>query len=118
MHFFLLVVAYFVGVNLLFAIGFGLIGLEQIGGMQHNTLWGGLAQAFFFSVQTFTSVGYGAMHPTGDSGQRLGLVRCPGGTDELCPGHGLFFARFSPPGGKIAFSSIGLITPFQEDEAS
>lgn len=116
-QFFLLVVAYFVGVNLLFAFGFGVIGLEQIGGMQDATVWGGLAEAFFFSVQTFTSVGYGAMHPMGFGANAWASFDALVGLMSFALVTGLFFARFSRPVAKIAFSSIGLIAPFQDGKS-
>ncbi len=113
-RFFLVVVSYFIGINLLFAFLFGLVGLEHIAGMTSKGILGGLAEAFFFSVQTFTSVGYGVLHPVGGVANLLASLDALVGLMSFALATGLFFSRFARPIAKIAFSSIGLITPFRE----
>ena len=113
-RFFILVVAYFVGINLLFALGFAWIGLDQIAGIESIDLWPGLAEAFFFSIQTFTSVGYGVLHPGNMATNLLASLDALIGLMSFALATGLFFSRFARPVAKIAFSSIGLITPFRE----
>ncbi|MBK7344825.1 MAG: transporter [Saprospiraceae bacterium] len=113
-RFFLVVGVYFVGVNLLFAFGFGLIGLEHIAGMEAISFWPGLLEAFFFSVQTFTSVGYGVLHPSGPAANLLASLDALVGLMSFALATGLFFSRFARPVAKIAFSNIGLITPFRD----
>lgn len=114
--FFGVVLAYYVGINLVFAFGFGLIGLDQIGGMPVGG-WRGLAEAFFFSVQTFTSVGYGAVHPTGMGANLLASLVALVGLMSFALATGLVFARFSKPRARIAFSGFGVITPFRDGTA-
>lgn len=116
-RFFLVVVSYFIGINLLFALLFGLVGLDQIAGLSSRSALGGLAEAFFFSVQTFTSVGYGVLHPVGGAANMLASLDALVGLMSFALGTGLFFSRFSRPIAKIAFSQIGLITPFKDGQS-
>ncbi|MCF8238790.1 MAG: transporter [Saprospiraceae bacterium] len=113
-RFFLVVVSYFIGINLLFALLFGLVGLDHIAGMSSLSTLGGLAEAFFFSVQTFTSVGYGVLHPVGGGANMLASLDALVGLMSFALATGLFFSRFARPIAKIAFSNIGLITPFRD----
>jgi inward rectifier potassium channel len=53
----------FIGANLLFATVYVLIGVENIGGARTSALWPSMQDAFAFSMQTLTTVGYGILHP-------------------------------------------------------
>ena len=63
--FMLVILLFFVTVNLLFACIYLLIGLNHLGGMEANTNAEKFGEAFFFSAQTFTPVGYGRINPIG-----------------------------------------------------
>ncbi|MBK7345123.1 MAG: two pore domain potassium channel family protein [Saprospiraceae bacterium] len=92
------------GVNLLFAFGFGLIGPEHIAGWAIS-FWPGLLRPSFFSVQTFTSVGYGVLHPSGPAANLLASLDALVGLMSFALATGLFFSRFARPVAKIAFSN-------------
>src|SRR5438034_66456 len=59
LHFWLLVLAGYVGINILFAGAYLFIGLDQLEGVSRWDGMGRFCEAFFFSAQTFTTVGYG-----------------------------------------------------------
>ncbi len=112
-----LVIAFYVGVNTLFAIGFMLIGVENLSGISgsdgalHN-----FAEAFFFSVQTFTTVGYGSMSPLNIATNLLASLVALVGLMSLALATGLFFARFSKPRAQIAHSDKLLVSPYHDTD--
>jgi len=63
--FLLVVVIFFLGINLIFAGIYLLIGIEHLGGMVANNAMEKFAETYFFSAQTFTTVGYGRINPIG-----------------------------------------------------
>jgi inward rectifier potassium channel len=66
-------------------------------------------QAFTFSVQTISSIGYGAMHPTTDWARVLANLEAFVGMVMMAMGTGLMFAKFSRPTARIEFSDYALI---------
>ncbi len=66
------VFAGFVAANLLFALGYCALGVESLHGAEAPTAWGRFINAFFFSSQTITTVGYGTIVPESPSA-RIGF---------------------------------------------
>ncbi|HCH61476.1 MAG: ATP-sensitive inward rectifier potassium channel 10 [Deltaproteobacteria bacterium] len=66
-------------------------------------------QAFTFSVQTISSIGYGAMHPTTNWARLLANIEAFVGMVMMAMGTGLMFAKFSRPTAKVDFSKHVLI---------
>ena len=62
-RFVLLTFGIFVGVNALFALGYLLAGPRALVGARASDLPHEFQNAFFFSVETFTTVGYGHLAP-------------------------------------------------------
>lgn len=112
--FLLLVFVFYVAVNAVFALGFCLLGLEQLAGIEADTFLEGFLQAFFFSVQTFTTVGYGTISPVSIGANLLASVVALVGLISLALATGLFFARFSKPRARIIFSRHLLYAPYRD----
>ncbi|PTL82973.1 ion channel [Vitiosangium sp. GDMCC 1.1324] len=91
--------------NLLFGAAF-----LTVGGVQNATP-DSFADHFFFSVQTFATIGYGAMFPTGLAAHLLVTVESMLGLMYVAVGTGLVFAKFSRPRARVLFSSVAVITP-------
>ena len=68
--------------------------------------------AFFFSVQTLATVGYGHMYPTTLYGNILTTVEIMVGMFGLAVSTGLIFVRFSRPTARIEFTDKVVIAPF------
>jgi inward rectifier potassium channel len=73
---------------------------------------GDFTAAFFFSVQTLATVGYGHMYPTTLYGNILTTVEIMVGTFGLAVMTGLIFIRFSRPRSRIEFTKNLVIAPF------
>ncbi|MFQ4141187.1 ion channel [Chlorogloeopsis sp. ULAP02] len=94
-------------VNALFALAYlaGGNGIE-------NARPGNFLDAFFFSVQTMASIGYGAMFPKTTYAHVLVTIESLIGLMGLAVGTGLMFARFSLPKARVTFSRVAVIAPY------
>ncbi|MEM8856900.1 MAG: ion channel [Chloroflexota bacterium] len=94
----------FVAINLLFATLY-YVGLEGV----TNAQPGSFSDAFFFSVQTFSTIGFGAMSPSTPYTHILVTVESFAGLITVALATGLIFAKFARPKGAIEFSNKMLI---------
>lgn len=113
-RFFLLVLAFFIGVNMVFALILSFAGPACLAGMKHGHWLENFGQAWFFSVQTFTTVGYGAISPACISTNFLASLIALVGLLSAALATGLLFARFAKPKAQIVFSKNAIITPFRD----
>ncbi len=111
--FFAAVFLYYVAINLIFGAAYVAIGMDGISGERDPGVGPELMAAFFFSVQTFTTVGYGHMAPIGVGHQLLAAFEALVGLLSLALATGLLFARFSRPRNLFIFSTNAVIAPFQ-----
>ncbi len=104
------IVILFLIINVLFAIAFFLIGVDQLEGISSNTSHAEqLAQCIFFSIQTFTTVGYGTIHPVGLGANILSSLLSFIGFFTFSIFTGISLARFAKPQSKILFSNVALV---------
>lgn len=101
-----MLVAY-LGANLLFALGYLAIG-DGIEAARP----GSFSDAFFFSVQTMATIGYGKMAPRGTAANVLVTVEALVGLLGLALVTGLVFAKFSRPTARVIFSRSAVVTRF------
>ena len=71
----------------------------------------GFAGAFFFSVETFATVGYGDMHPQTLYGHLIAMVEIFAGLMSLALITGIMFARFSRPRARFLFTRNAVVRP-------
>jgi inward rectifier potassium channel len=71
----------------------------------------GFAGAFFFSVETLATVGYGEMHPETFYGHAIAMIEIFVGLMSLALITGLMFARFSRPRARFLFTKNGVVRP-------
>jgi inward rectifier potassium channel len=70
-------------------------------------------RGFFFSVQTFATIGYGTIHPVGIIPNLLVTIESYYSLLANALITGLVFARFSRPTAKIIFSKTAVIAPYR-----
>lgn len=112
-QFMLMVVFVFVAVNSTFAVLFMSLGHHAFAGMVEGHPVERFAQSFYFSTQTFTTVGYGAISPQSPLANLFAAVDALVGLMSFALATGLLFARFSQPRAQILFSEKAIITPYQ-----
>lgn len=116
-QFALMVFLFYMTINALFAVAFMACGRANLNGIEpESDLFTFFSQCFFFSVQTFTTVGYGAISPNGFAANFIAAVDALVGLMSFALATGLVFARFSKPKAQILFSEKALITPYRHRE--
>lgn len=101
-------------INALFALVFVLCGPDSLSGFNDHATWPRFLQAFFFSVQTFTTVGYGAMSPINLAADIAATFDAFVGLLSFALATGLLFARFSRPTARILYSDVAVIGPYRD----
>ena len=105
-------------VNLIFASLYYAIGIEFLTGIDvSGSEIVKFGKAFFFSAQTFTTVGYGHISPNGFLTSALSAIEALVGLLSFAIATGLFFGRFSKPTAFIKFSENALIAPYKDGKA-
>lgn len=115
-RFFGLVLSYFIVVNLVFAALYYIIGIDALSIKASNSFFHDFIQCFYFSSQTFTTVGYGLISPIGVYSSLLASFEALFGLLSFSLATGLMYGRFSKPDSKIIYSSHALISPYQMDK--
>ena len=77
-----------------------------------NAKPGSFMDAFFFSVQTMATIGFGVMAPTTLYANILVTIEALLGFASFAVAAGLIFARFSQPTARVLFSRVAVVTPF------
>lgn len=104
--FFALLATMFLALNAVFA------GLYSLGdGAIANQSPPGFVGAFFFSVETLATVGYGDMHPQTLYAHVIATLEIFIGMSGIAMATGLVFARFSRPRAKIMFARNVVVRP-------
>jgi inward rectifier potassium channel len=109
-----LVFAVFLAANFLFAGIYYAIGTEYLGIDQTHSVWMRFWEVFFFSTQTFTTVGYGRVNPQGLLTGAIASIEALIGLLAFALATGLMYGRFARPRANIIFSSHALISPYKE----
>ena len=97
--FFAAIGVFFISINLVFA-AFFMMGDHAIGNLSPNNFLG----AFFFSVETLATVGYGDMHPQTVYAHSVATAEIFIGMSGIALITGVMFARFSRPRSSIIFA--------------
>ncbi len=117
MHFSLIIFAFYFTVNLIFAFLYFYIGIEHLGGIIGYTQKDKFFEAFFFSTQTFTTVGFGRINPIGNAASTVAAIESLIGLMAFALATGLLYGRFSRPNVKLIRSENAVISPFQNKTA-
>jgi len=111
-RFFMVALLAFLGANLIFAGVYLILGAEHLQGSDPEM--SAFANAFFFSVHTLTTVGYGNIYPKGNGANLASALEAASGLMFFALITGLLYGRFSRPSARILFSDRALIAPYQD----
>lgn len=114
--FFLLVIACYTVLNILFGLVYTFIGIEQITVPKGN-FFDDFLNGFFFSAQTLTTVGYGGIVPEGITANIIAAFEALIGLLSFSFITGLLYGRFSKPRAAIRFSSNLIVRDFNGGRA-
>jgi len=104
-------------VNLAFTFVYWIVGADQLHGIIATTPWAKFKELFYFSTQTFTTVGYGRVNPVGDGANIVASIEAVSGFLSFAIATGLIYGRFAKPKSYLAFSAHALISPYQDKTA-
>jgi inward rectifier potassium channel len=109
---------FYIVINFVFALIYFAIGVEHLNGIDtSSSLWVQFGQAYFFSAQTFTTVGYGHISPSGFLTSAIAAAEALTGLLSFAIATGLFFGRFSKPVAFLKFSHNAVIAPYKDSTA-
>jgi len=111
-RFLAIVLVVFLAVNLIFAWAYLAVGIHNLRGTEPEL--SAFLNAFFFSVHTLTTVGYGNIYPTGGAANTVSAIEAATGLMVFALVTGLLYGRFSRPSARIMFSDRALVAPYQD----
>lgn len=105
---------WYLGTNLIFAVAYMALGPGSLEGPEDygGGLAGHFLKAFFFSVQTLATIGYGRISPMGVAANLVVALESVCGLVLFALITGLAFSRFSRPRPRILFSEQAIIAPY------
>ena len=113
-RFCLILLSCYVVLNILFAFLYLAAGIEKLDGAVGISPFDKFMDAFFFSAQTFTTVGYGKMSPTGYAANLLSALESMTGLLSFALATGLLYGRFSRPISRVIYSENAIIAPYKD----
>ena len=119
-RFLALLVTFYAIANLLFGFAYVACGPTALNGPTFTTVAPPVAlflRAFFFSVETFSTIGFGHVAPASLSANVVMTVESLFGLLSAALTAGIVFARFSRPTAAMVYSRYALIAPYQDGHA-
>lgn len=108
----LVLLLYFLS-NIFFGFLYAVIGPEAIVDTSSTPTESLFVRGFFFSVQTFATIGYGTIHPVGVVPNLLVTIESYYSLLANALITGLVFARFARPTAKIVYSTVAVVAPYR-----
>jgi inward rectifier potassium channel len=111
------VVGSYIAANTLFAFGYLACGDGALTGFDKAFTFGRFGIAFFFSVETIATIGYGNIVPLTLAANVLMTIESLVGIVSFAIVAGIVFARFARPMAEIVFSRSAVIGPYRDVKA-
>ncbi|HMH84985.1 MAG TPA: ion channel [Gemmatimonadaceae bacterium] len=107
----------YVAINTLFAFAFLLLGTDALQSSAGSFAGQPFYRAFFFSVDTFATIGYGNITPVGVVANTLVTIEALLNIVGVALATGVIFARFSRPSTRIIYSRNAIVAPYRDKMA-
>ena len=107
----------YIAINGLFAFAFLLCGPDALQSSSGSFANEPFYRAFFFSVDTFATIGYGNIIPVGVVANTLVTIEALLNIVGVALATGVIFARFSRPSTRIIYSRNAIVAPYRDRTA-
>ena len=107
--FFLNTIILYFGANLFFALLYYFCGPEGLSGIAMDSALNRFTDDFFFSVQTFSTIGYGKIVPASFAANMVVTLEALAGLLGFALATGILFSRFARPTSRVIFSDVAVI---------
>ncbi len=111
------IVVFYFSINLFYTLLYLLAGTDQLQGLIAESPWRTFKEVYFFSTETFTTVGYGRVNPVGDWANLIAAIEAMSGFLSFAIATGLIYGRFAKPRAYLVFSDFALVSPYQDKTA-
>lgn len=112
-QFITIIVIFYMSINLLYTLIYFFVGQDQFTGLVLRSSGGVFKELFFFSTETFTTVGYGRVNPVGTAANVVAAIESLSGFLSLAIATGLIYGRFARPRAHLVFSDYAIIAPYR-----
>ena len=117
LQFLLLILVWFLSINLIFTVLYFIIGTDHLTGLHYSSVIKKFMEVYFFSAQTLTTVGYGRINPLGILTNFIASFQALVGLLSFAVITGLMYARFSKPRSFFIYSKNAVISPYKNGYA-
>jgi inward rectifier potassium channel len=111
-RFLITVLFFFLSVNLLFTGLYLAMGVEHFTGFVSEDPESQLKELYYFSMQTFTTVGYGRLNPVSDLASFTAGIEAMSGFLAFAWATGLLYGRFIRPKANLRFSKQAVVASY------
>ena len=115
--FILSIFAFYLCINLFYTLIYFAVGVKGLSGFVHGGTLSHFSEIFFFSTETFTTVGYGRVNPVGVGVNAVAAIESLSGLLSFAIVTGLIYGRFARPRAYLAFSDHAIIAPYKDKTA-
>lgn len=115
--FLVIVTAGYVGANAVFALLYLACGVDSLSGIEPTQVAGPFWRAYFFSVETIGTIGYGNITPNNFPAHLVMTIEALVGLSVFALGTGILFSRFSRPTAALMFSTRAVVAPYRGRQA-
>jgi inward rectifier potassium channel len=112
--FMLTLAIFFISINSVFTVLYVSINKSEFTGVLPGSSVHYFFELFFFSIQTFTTVGYGRINPDGYVAGGLASIEALTGLSSFALITGILYGRFSRPRAFLRFSKHALVAPYRD----
>ncbi len=116
-RFLVIIFIFYFLINCFFTALYWLAGPSGLEGVEKVMFWGRIKELFFFSTQTFTTVGYGRVNPVGEITNWIAAIESLIGFLSFAIAAGLLYGRFSRPRSFIRFSDSLVYANYRQGKA-
>jgi inward rectifier potassium channel len=103
----------YLAANLVFTCLYYFGDIGHINGMMATTPFEEFMEAFFFSTQTLTTLGFGRLNPSGFYDSAVAAIESMTGLLGFALATGLLYGRFSRPMARLLFSRNAIVAPYR-----